>query len=108
MLKLNRKQSEWMFYVSLTMISMAVFLLVGEPGYVLFDDSKTYMNINNNMEGVMPLYPLFLHGNKMLFGEDAYLYAVVAEQAVLAALCVTVFIGFVKNRFALKYWEAYV
>lgn len=108
MLKLNRKQSEWMFYVSLIMLSMAAFLLVGEPGYVLFDDSKTYMNINNNMEGVMPLYPLFLHGNKMLFGEDAYLYAVVTEQAVLAALCVTVFIGFVKNRFALKYWEAYV
>ena len=52
MLKLNRKQSEWMFYVSLTMISMAVFLLVGEPGYVLFDDSKTYMNINNNMDRI--------------------------------------------------------
>lgn len=108
LLKLNRKQSEWLFYVSLIVMSMAVFLFVGEPGYVLFDDSKTYMNINNNMEGVMPLYPFFLYGNKILFGEDVYLYAVVAEQAVLAAICIIIFIRFVKKRFALKYWEAYI
>lgn len=107
-LKLNRKQSEWLFYVSLLMLSIMVFLLVGEPGYVLYDDSKTYMNINNNMEGVMPIYPSFLYGNKLLFGEDVYLYAVVVEQAVLAAVCINIFIRFVKERFELKYWEAYI
>lgn len=106
--QLNSKQTEWLFYLSLVMLSMFAFLLLGERGYVLFDDSGSYININANMEGVMPLYPLFLHGNRLLFGENNYLYVVVIEQAVLASVCVIAFIRVVKNQFGLKYWEAYV
>ncbi|MDE7131158.1 MAG: hypothetical protein K2O65_05105 [Lachnospiraceae bacterium] len=102
------KQKEWMFFISLLIFSLFIFMIPGESGYVLFDDSSSYMNLYANMEGVMPGYPLFLHGNKLMFGEENYLYAVVLEQAVLATVCVIAFIAFIKKKFRLKYWEAYV
>lgn len=102
------KKKERMFYISLVILSLFIFMLPGDPGYVLFDDSGSYMNLYVNNEGVMPGYPLFLHGNKLMFGEANYLYAVVVEQAVLAAACVIVFIAVIKKKFDLRYWEAYV
>lgn len=102
------KQKEWLFYISLAILSMLIFMIPGERGYVLFDDSGSYTNLYANMEGVMPGYPLFLHGNRLLFGSDKYLYAVVAEQAVLAAVCVIVFIAVIRRKFRLRYWESYV
>lgn len=102
------RKKEWLFYGSLVLLSIFVFLLLGESGYVLFDDSPSYMNFYANMEGVMPIYPFFLHGNKLLFGEERYLYAVIVEQAVIASICVILFTGMIKKRFRLKYWEAYV
>ena len=102
------RKKEWLFYGSLVLVSIFIFLLLGESGYVLFDDSPSYMNFYANMEGVMPIYPFFLHGNKLLFGEERYLYAVIVEQAVIASICVILFTGMIKKRFRLKYWEAYV
>lgn len=105
---LNNRQAEWCFYLSLAMLSLFILLFMGEPGYVLFDDSGSYMDLYLNMEGVMPVYPLFLHVNKLLFGENRYLYVVVVEQAILASACVIILISVVKRQFQLKYWEAYV
>ncbi|MBD5505053.1 MAG: hypothetical protein HDR09_15310 [Lachnospiraceae bacterium] len=102
------KQKEWLFYISLVILSLFIFMIPGDFGYVLFDDSGSYMNLYANMEGVMPGYPLFLHVNKLMFGEENYLYAVVAEQAVLATVCVIAFIAVIKKKFCLRYWEAYV
>lgn len=106
--RLDGKQKELLFYISLVIISMLIFMIPGERGYVLFDDSGSYMNLYSNMEGVMPGYPLFLHGNKLLFGEERYLYAVVAQQAILATVCVIAFIAVIKKKFQLRYWESYV
>lgn len=108
MSQLNKRQKEVLFYVSLVILSLFIFMIPGERGYVLFDDSSSYTNLYANMEGVMPGYPLFLHGNKQLFGKERYLYAVVAEQAVLATVCVIAFIAVIKKKFCLKYWESYV
>lgn len=106
--QLKRKQAAGLFYLSLLMLAMFAFLFLGQPGYVLFDDSGSYMNITRNMEGVMPFYPLFLYGNQLLFGKDSYLYAVVIEQSFFAAACVILFIRMIKCRFCLRYWEAYI
>ena len=108
MSQLNKRRKEVLFYVSLAILSLFIFIFPGERGYVLFDDSRSYMNLYANMEGVMPGYPLFLHANKQLFGEERYLYAVVAEQAILATVCVIAFIAVIKKNFCLKYWESYV
>lgn len=101
-------KKEWLFYISLGILSLLLFTIPGESGYVLFDDSPSYMNLYAAMEGVMPGYPLFLHGNKLLFGETGYLYAVLVQQIVLAAVCVITFIAVIKKKFGLTYREAYI
>lgn len=106
--QLNKRQKDVLFYVSLVILSLLIFIIPGEGGYVLFDDSVSYTNLYANMEGVMPGYPLFLHGNKLLFGETGYLYAVVAEQTVLATVCVLTFLAVIRKKFRLRYWESYV
>lgn len=109
--ELTRQDGKWgkcLFFLSLMILSLLFFMIPGERGYVLFDDSSSYMNLYSNMEGVMPGYPLFLHGNKFLFGEERYLYAVVAEQAVLATACVIIFTAVIQKKFRLRYWESYV
>lgn len=106
--QLNKRQKDILFYISLVILSLLIFMVPGERGYVLFDDSPSYMNFYVNMEGVMPGYPLFLHGNKLLFGEERYLYAVVVEQTLIATLCVIIFVAMVRNKFRLRYWESYI
>ncbi len=101
------KAREIWFSVSLVVLSMAAFLLIGADGYVLFDDSGSYLNMERYVEGVMPLYPLFLRLNRIVFGEAVYLQAVVAEQAVFACVCVILFTHLVRRRFQLGYLESY-
>lgn len=106
--RLSGRTREILFFVSLVCLSMAAFLLIGADGYVLFDDSGSYLNMERYVEGVMPLYPLFLRLNRIMFGEAVFLQAVVAEQAVFACVCVIFFTNLVRRRFRLGYPEAYV
>ena len=96
-----------LFILSLVLIAMASFMLLGADGYVLFDDSGSYINMERYMEGVMPVYPLFLRLNRVLFGEVNFLYAVVVEQAVFACVCMIVFTNVLRRQFDLKYWQCY-
>lgn len=77
------------------------FLLLGHSGPVEFDDSGSYTWIRWH-EGVMPAYPVFLLFNECLFGYERYLWAVIIEQAVLAAFSVTVLEETVRARFGLR------
>lgn len=105
--QLNTRQKDWLLYGSLVLLALAAFLLIGSKVPVLFDDSGSYMRIKR-VEGVMPLYPLFLLANQYLFGMDRYLGAVVVEQGVLAAACVTVFVRTIREEFDLRCWETYL
>ena len=104
--QLNNKNVNLLFSLSLLMLSMAAFLFLGADGYVLFDDSESYIQLQNG-QGVMPLYPLFLFFNRLLWGNERYLDFVIVEQAVIAAFCVLWLVLKIKNRFSLKFWEAY-
>lgn len=106
-LQLNRKQTDGLFYLSLVMLGLFVFLFVGAREPVLFDDSGAYLRVKR-IEGVMPIYPIFLLINQYLFGNDNYLQIVVIEQAVLAVFCVGLFVKVIKDKFSLKYWESYL
>lgn len=96
-----------MLYLSLIVMALFIFLFVGSREPVLFDDSGSYMRLKR-IEGVMPIYPLFLLLNQYLFGLDRYLNFVVVEQAVLATLCVVFFTKVVRDEFDLRYWESYL
>jgi hypothetical protein len=106
-LQLNKRQQDLLFYLSLVMLGLFAFLFVGSREPVLFDDSGTYMTIETT-EGVVPVYPVFLLLNQFLFGSARYLQAVVAEQAILAVVCVLLFVKVIKDNFSLPCWEGYV
>lgn len=106
-IQLNKKQANKLFYLSLIMLGLFVFLFLGSREPVLFDDSGSYLKIKR-IEGVMPVYPIFLLINQFLFGNENYLQMVIAEQAVLAVVCVALWVKVIKDKFSLKYWESYL
>lgn len=83
---------------------LIIFLAAGHSGPVFFDDSESYMQIRRR-EGVMPVYPVFILLNQIVFGGTVYLRAVITEQAVLAALSVLLLEETVRKRFGLRPWE---
>lgn len=105
--RLNASQSNCLFYGSLVLAALFVFLFVGCGEPVLLDDSGSYVRIDR-IEGVMPVYPLFLLLNQYLFGLENYLSVVIVEQAVIAASCVILFVKTLKDEFHLHYWETYL
>ena len=84
------KRSEYLFYISLMVITLLFLVLPSGLKYVIYDDSGTYIQFlqMKNVEGVMPIYPLFLFANKLIFGRIFYLQAVVVEQILIAMSCV--------------------
>lgn len=105
-IQLNKRQTDRLFYLSLIMLALFAFLFIGSREPVLFDDSGAYLTVDR-IEGVMPVYPLFLLLNQYLFGNGSYLQIVIVEQAVLAVVCVLLFVKTIKDKFSLKYWEVY-
>ncbi len=101
------RRGDMLFLLSLIVIAMAAFTFLGSDSYVLFADSGSYIEMERYMEGVMPVYPLFIRLNKILFGEAVYLQAVVTEQAVFASVCVAVFTNLLRRQFRLGYPESY-
>lgn len=77
---------------------LAFFLAAGHAGPVQFDDSGSYIRIRWH-EGVMPVYPLFLLCNQCLFGDASYLWAVIVEQALLAAFSVVLLEESIRKQF---------
>lgn len=107
MKELGKSQKQNIIYILSTIAAgVFFFMLFGNTGYVLSDDSYTYIK-ELYTEGVAPLYPLFLRANLIVFGEEAYLQAVVAKQSVLAIFCVVVFCQAIRRRFELPLWAAY-
>ncbi len=104
--QLNEKQKETVFYLSLAVILLCFFLL-GRGNYVICTDSAFYMRVRIGREGVVPVYPLFLLLNELIFGAG-YLNAVVAEQALLAVVCILITVRVFMKRFALPYWQGYL
>lgn len=104
--QLNQKRKEIAFYLSLAVILLCFFIL-GRGNYVICDDTVYYLRVVSNSEGVVPVYPLFLLINELIFGAG-YLNAVVAEQALLAVVCISITVRVFMKRFALPYWQGYL
>lgn len=106
-IQLDKRQTDLLFYISLTMLLLFAFLCIGSREPVLFDDSGSYMMIERR-EGVMPVYPLFLFLNQCIFGDAKYLSVVIVEQAIFASACILLFTKTIKDKFSLKYGEGYL
>ena len=98
--------SKIVYYLFMALVFVTVFCLLGERGYLLWKDSPAYLAFDGRT-GIVPIYPLLLQINRMLFGEESFLYAVAAEQTVLTVICILVFTEFIRKRFRLSYLASY-
>lgn len=85
---------------------LLVFTFCGERGFLIWKDSKAYLACDGRT-GIMPVYPLMIYLNKVLFGEAVYLYAVVAEQTVLTVACIMLFTEYIRKTFSLSFFLTY-
>ncbi len=97
-----KKYKEQIFYVCLVMISLCFFLLLGEQGYYEYSDSFQYIQMKG-AQGVVPLYPLFIHAHRLLLGEGGYLYGVVISQTLIAIICIIGWNIWIRKKFAAGY-----
>lgn len=94
------------YYLFTALVFVTVFCLLGERGYLLWKDSPAYLAFDGRT-GIVPVYPLLLQVNRMILGEESFLYAVVAEQTILTVLCILAFTEFIRKRFRLSYLASY-
>lgn len=96
-----RNVCKYRFQLTVFAALLAFFLVSGHSGPMLFDDSTSYIQVRWH-EGVMPVYPIFILLNRIVFSEAVYLWAVITEQAVLAAISVLLLEETVRKRFDLR------
>ena len=94
------------YYLFTALVFVTVFCLLGERGYLLWKDSPAYLAFDGRT-GIVPVYPLLLQVNRMIFGEESFLYAVVVEQTILTMICILAFTEFIRKRFRLSYLASY-
>lgn len=97
-MKLSAKKKEYIFYICILITSILFFTLVGERSYYEYTDSWQYITISMG-QGIMPAYPLFIHAHRLLLGEDAFLYGVIASQTVISIGCLILFVFWIRKRF---------
>lgn len=98
-----KKYREQIFYIVLIVVSFFMLSLFGERGYYEYTDSYQYIQMKN-AEGVVPLYPLFIHAHRKLLGEELYLYGVVVSQTVISVICVICWNIWIRKRFKACYF----
>lgn len=99
----SKKYGEYIFYILLIGVSFLALLLFGEGGYYEYTDSYLYIQMKSS-QGVVPLYPLFIHAHRKILGEEFYLYGVVISQTVLCIACVTCWNIWIRRRFKAGYF----
>lgn len=104
--KVLKDKNRILFATSIILLNFCFFFLIGEKGYIEMQDTSSYC-IPNLTQGVMPVYPFFLNICRILSGEK-YLDTAAMLQGWLAVFSVTIFLFFLKKKFALRYWEIYL
>lgn len=100
----SKKYHNFILIFTLLVMGIGFYFLLGQEWISIQDDSTFYLNPSSH-EGVMPLYPLFVFGIKMLFGEKIYLSVIVIIQSALALICTMIFTLYLQKQFHLKWFE---
>lgn len=101
------KKSDYFFGGILIVASILIFAIPFGLSPITFADSPAYMT-GHLTEGIVPLYPLFICLNKLIFPQDYYLRAVVLEQITFAAFCTVFFVLYIKREMDSKWIETYM
>lgn len=92
------------YFVMFIVGALVLMFVSRETGYYLQNDSKTYLDLGNK-HGVMPLYPLFLYGMKVIFGSESFLMWVVYFQTIAAIGASLFVVAYLEKVFELNYLE---
>lgn len=93
--KLN--EDKRILYFILIGLGILIYFCLGREWVSIQDDSVFYLNASDN-EGVMPVYPSFLFGMKVLLGEAIFLKGVVLIQSFNALICTLLFVLSIQKR----------
>lgn len=99
-----KKYHNFILIFTLLVMGIVFYFLLGQEWISIQDDSMFYLNPSSH-EGVMPLYPLFIFGIKVVFGEKIYLAVIVTIQSALALICTMIFTLYLQKHFRLKWFE---
>ena len=106
-MSVKMKWADYLFYGSLILISILVFAIPYGLSPILVPDSSAYL-AGTLSQGIVPVYPLFISLNKLIFSQAYYLQVIVIEQ-VLFAVCVTVyFVLFIRKAMGAGRGETYL
>lgn len=96
-----------LFGLSLLWVSFIILDIPFGVEPILFADSPAYL-AGTLKTGIVPIYPLFLKLNQLIWGKNIYLQIVIWEQILLASLSSIYFVIQVKKKFNNKTWECYL
>lgn len=96
------KQRKIFSGIAICIITFCLFLFgQGVRWYAIGGDTEAYyIHFGHHIEA-KPLYPLFFHVLKLIFGETRYLYVAAFIQMLVAACCISIFVLFIKEKFSL-------
>lgn len=97
-------REKWAQILFLSIIGILFYLVLGQEWIERQDDTVAYLYPDGST-GVMPAYPMFLFGIKVLFGEARQLDAAVVAQSALAIICTMIFAFSLQKQFRLKFAE---
>lgn len=101
------RKSDCIFLTMLIITSILVFDIPFGLSPIMFHDSTAYM-ANYLAEGIVPLYPVFIWINRLIFPENCYMQMIIAEQIMIAAACTVCFVLFIKKNMKLNWAETYM
>lgn len=100
--------SRSIYFVSLFVLGIIFFFLIGQQGPIVTDDSKTYLSFSQGVSSIYLLYPRFLQFFSAIFGEKYFLYAVYMVQGFFAITVSVVLTEFFRKEYKLNYSMAFV
>ena len=96
------------YYLCLFIIGLIFFILLGEDGPVIMNDSTTYLSNSRNMGIGYSFYPIFLRILYLTIGENYYLWAAFLIQSIYAMLASILISEFIRRRFELNYFQTII
>ena len=99
----NNTLKEYFLWIFIIVTGVFFFFFAGERGYIIYPDSRGYIEAHYERE---PLYPLIIMMCRSILGENLYLYGVVVLQSTVAFAACVALTRYIRKNFGLNRIEA--
>lgn len=101
------RNSDCIYKIILIIACILAFAFPFRLTPILLPDSPSYL-AGHLSEGIVPVYPLFICLNRLIFPQDIYMQIIVLEQIGIATACMVCVILFIKRNIGLNWFETYI